>query len=299
MRIEDVEIEDTFAEAFTMYGARILITAMTEAWAMHSASAVTGFGTSIIMCGCEAGVEGVTKRTPDGRPGVNVLLFAGSATNLEDQLLRRISQCVMTSPTAACFNNVRGEKHFKIGASLRYFGDGFQLSKRLPPTPEHPEGRRFWRIPVMGGEFLCEETFQAKKSVGGGNFLIIGTGIESVLRAAEEAVEAIREVENVITPFPGGIVSSGSKVGSKYKFLSASTNTMYCPTIKSQTESCLTEEENCVLEVVIDGLDTESVKKAMRKGIHAASGVGGVTRISAGNYGGNLGKYCIHLREVV
>jgi formylmethanofuran--tetrahydromethanopterin N-formyltransferase len=299
MRMNEVEIVETFAEAFKMYASRVLVTAINEEWAINSASTVAGFGTSVIMCGCEAGIEGVTMDTPDGRPGVNILLFANSAKDLGDQLMRRIGQCVMTSPTSACFNNLLGEKEFVVGGQLRYFGDGFQISKRLNPTSEYPKGRRFWRIPVMGGEFLCEETFQAAKAVGGGNFLIIGTGIEPVLKASEKAVQAVRKVPNVIAPFPGGVVRSGSKVGSRYKFLTASTNTAYCPMVKSQIKSDLTEEENCVLEIVIDALDIESMNKAMHDGIHAACTVKGVTRISAGNYGGNLGKFIINLKEVV
>lgn len=299
MRLGRVEVEDTFAEAFTMYGSRVLITAVNARWAMHSALAMTGFGSSIIMCGCEAGIEGETNDTPDGRPGVNVLLFSTCVEDAEKQLTRRIAQCVMTAPTAACFNALKGEKAVVVGSSLRYFGDGFQSSKRMNPTPDYPRGRRFWRIPIMGGEFLCDETFSLKKAVGGGNFLIIGEGMNPVLEAAEKAVEAISRVENVITPFPGGVVSSGSKVGSRYSFLSASTNSVYCPTLKSQVPSALRAEETCVLEVVIDGLDVESVKKAMHEGIHAASTVEGVTRISAGNYGGALGKHLIYLREVI
>jgi formylmethanofuran--tetrahydromethanopterin N-formyltransferase len=299
MQINGVEIVDTFAEAFKMYASRVLITAINEEWTMHSAVTVAGFGTSVIMCGCEAGIEEMTADTPDGRPGVNVLLFANSAKDLGDQLMRRIGQCVMTSPTSACFNNLLGEKEFVVGGQLRYFGDGFQISKRLNPTSDYPKGRRFWRIPVMGGEFLCEEKFQAGKAVGGGNFLIIGKGIEPVIKASEEAVKAIRKINNVIAPFPGGVVRSGSKVGSKYKFLTASTNTAYCPIIKSMVKTDLTEEENCVLEIVIDAVDIESMNKAMHDGIHAACTVDGVTRISAGNYGGTLGKFIINLREVV
>lgn len=292
-------IEDTFAEAFKMYGSRVLITAINEEWAMNSAITVAGFGTSVIMCGCEAGIENLTTDTPDGRPGVNVLIFANSAKDLGDQLMRRIGQCVMTSPTSACFNGVIGEKEFVVGGALKFFGDSFQISKRLNPSADYPKGRRFWRIPVMGGEFLCEEKFQAQKAMGGGNFLIIGKGIAPVLAASERAVQAIRKLSNVIAPFPGGVVRSGSKVGSVYRFLTASTNTAYCPSVKSQVLSQLTPEENSVLEIVIDALDIESMNQAMHDGIHAACTVDGVTRISAGNYGGNLGKFIINLKEVI
>lgn len=297
--MKDVTVEDTFAEAFTMYASRVLITAITEEWAVKSALSMTGFGTSIIMCRCESGIESETEDTPDGRPGVNVLVFATCLEDLSGQLMRRIGQCVMTSPTSACFNNLRGGKEIAVGNALRYFGDGFQISKRLNPTSEYPKGRRFWRIPVTEGEFLCEETFQVIEAVGGGNFLIMGKGLNPVLKASERAVKAIQKIENVITPFPGGIVRSGSKVGSKYRFLTASTNTGYCPAIKGLVKSDLKREENCILEIVIDALDTESLKKAMHAGIHAACTVKGVTRISAGNYGGSLGTHVVHLKEVI
>jgi formylmethanofuran--tetrahydromethanopterin N-formyltransferase len=293
VRINDVEIEDTFAEAFGMVASRILITAVNEKWALNSATSLTGFGTSVIMCGCEAGIEGLVppEDTPDGRPGVNVLVFAMSEDALEDQLIRRIGQCVMTSPTSACFNNLEEKKELAIGGKLRYFGDGFQTSKLLGD-------RRVWRIPVMEGEFVVEEKFQTKGAVGGGNFLILGKDIDCTLEASERAVEAMKEVRNVIMPFPGGVVRSGSKVGSKYKFLRASTNVAYCPTIRSMVESALPEGVNSVMEIVIDGLDEESVKEAMKVGIEATCTVDGIVKISAGNYGGKLGKYLIHLHKL-
>ena len=196
----------------------------------------------------------------------------------------------MTCPTTACFNGLESDEMLKIGGTLRYFGDGFQSSKRL-------EGRRLWRIPVMEGEFLVEESFGIKKAIGGGNFLILGESPEATLEAAERAVEAMEKVKGVVLPFPGGIVCSGSKTTSKYKFLRASTNTAYCPTIRRQTESALSKGINSVLEIVIDGLDEEAVREATRVGIEAACRPG-IVRISAGNYGGNLGQYHIHLREL-
>lgn len=293
MRINDVEIEDTFAEAFGMYASRILITAANERWALNSATSLTGFATSVIMCGCEAGIENSVppEDTPDGRPGVNVLVFAMSEKALEDQLMKRIGQCVMTSPTSACFNNLEGEKELAIGKRLRFFGDGFQTSKLLG-------NRRVWRIPVMEGEFVVEEKFQVKKAIGGGNFLILGRDVDCTLEAAEKAIGAIGKVRNVITPFPGGVVRSGSKVGSRYKFLRASTNVAYCPTIRSLVKSALPDGVNSVLEIVINGLDEESIKKAMKVGIEASCMVDGIVRISAGNYGGKLGKHLFYLHEL-
>ena len=299
MHINGVEIEDTFAEAFKMWGARLIITAVSQRWALTAAGVATGFATSVIGCGCEAGIEEVipAEKTPDGRPGVSILIFAMGRKAMEDHLMRRVGQCVMTCPSTACFNGlesadgVRIEEKLKIGGTLRFFGDGFQISKLL-------EGRRFWRIPVMEGEFLIEESFGIKRAIGGGNFLILGTGPGTTLEAAERAVEAIEKVRGVVMPFPGGIVRSGSKITSKYKFLPASTNTAYCPTLRRQTDSALPEEVNSVQEIVIDGLDEEAVREAMRVGIQAASRPG-VKRISAGNYGGTLGQFHFHLREIM
>lgn len=305
MRVNGVEIEDTFAEAFKMRAARLIITAVNERWALTAAQVATGFATSVIACGCEAGIEEVipADETPDGRPGVSVLVFTMGSKGMEEQLMRRVGQCVMTCPSTACFNGLESEEKLKIGGTLRYFGDGFQISKLHPPlNPPRGQGgdggRRFWRIPVMEGEFLVEESFGVQKAIGGGNFLILGESFDVTLEASERAVEAMEKVKGVVMPFPGGIVRSGSKTTSKYKFLRASTNTAYCPTLRRQTESALPEGVNSVLEIVIDGLDEVSIEQAMRVGIQAAC-IPGIVRISAGNYGGTLGQYHFHLRQVV
>jgi len=293
MRINGVEIEDTFAEAFKMQAARLIITAVNERWALTAARVATGFATSVIACGCEAGIEEVipADETPDGRPGVSILVFTMGSKGMEDQLMRRVGQCIMTCPSTACFNGLAGDKKLKIGGTLRYFGDGFQISKLLG-------GRRFWRIPVMEGEFLVEESFGVQKAIGGGNFLILGESLNATLEASERAVEAMEKVKRVVMPFPGGIVRSGSKTTSQYKFLRASTNTAYCPTLRRQTESALPEGVNSVLEIVIDGLYEASIEQAMRVGIQAAC-IPGIVRISAGNYGGTLGQFHFHLRQIL
>lgn len=292
MHINGVEIEDTFAEAFKMYGSRFIISAASKKWAREAASKVTGFATSVIGCGCEAGIEGEVPadETPDGRPGVSVLIFTMGRKGMEEQLVNRVGQTVMTCPTTACFNGLEGEEKVKVGGKLRYFGDGFQISKLL-------DGRRLWRIPVMDGEFVVEDSFGIQPAVGGGNFLILGKDLEATLEATERAVEGMKGVKGVVMPFPGGIVRSGSKISSKYKFMHASTNTAFCPTIKRQVESQLSEKVNCVLEIVIDGLDEEVVREVMKLGIKAAC-IPGIERISAGNYGGTLGQYQIYLHEL-
>jgi formylmethanofuran--tetrahydromethanopterin N-formyltransferase len=294
MRLHDAEVVDTFAEAFAMWGARIVITAETPGWADHAARSLTGFATSVIGCKCEAGIERAldAAETRDGRPGVAVLLFAMDADGLAKRLVERVGQTVLTCPTTACFNGLAVDDEVIVGGRLRYFGDGWQASKVLA-------GRRYWRIPVMEGEFLVEERFGIMEGVGGGNLIILGEDAASALRAAEAAVAAMRPVEGAIMPFPGGIARSGSKVGSRYKGQIASTNHVLCPTLRAQTDdSDVPDGVGSVLEIVIDGLGPEPVREAMRRGLDAAARSGAL-RITAGNYGGNLGPHHFHLRELV
>jgi len=296
MILNGVAIDDTFAEAFGMRATRLLITALNHQWAHHAAQALTGFATSVIGCGCEAGIERELSpvETPDGRPGVSVLLFAVSSKELAKQVERRVGQCVLTCPTTAVFSGIEGEP-LNLGRNLRYFGDGYQLSKVIG-------GKRYWRVPVMDGEFLCEETTGMVRAVGGGNFLLLAKGREEALSACEAAIAAMRQVSGAIMPFPGGVVRSGSKVGSKYKALIASTNDAYCPTLRGAVRTELTPDVGAVLEIVIDGLTDADVRNAMRAGISAACGLGaarGVLRISAGNYGGKLGQFHFRLREIM
>jgi len=277
-----------------MSGARVLITAENQKWASAAARAMTGFATSVIGCKCEAGIERMVPagETPDGRPGVMVLLFATSAEGVGKRLVERIGQCVMTCPTTACFNALASESTVVVGGLLRYFGDGFQAAKLF-------DGRRFWRVPVMDGEFVVEERFGVQPAVGGGNLLLLGEDLLPTLAAAESAVNAMRLVPGVILPFPDGVVRSGSKVGSRYKSLMASTNDAYCPTLRAVSKATeLAPEVGCVLEIVIDGLDVDAVKEAMRRGLKAAAQPG-IRQISAGNYGGNLGQYKIELRSLI
>jgi formylmethanofuran--tetrahydromethanopterin N-formyltransferase len=293
MRYQGIEIEDTFAEAFTMYGTRVIVTADNEKWADIAAREATGFATSIIECGIEAGIEKKLSpdQTLDGRPGVSLLFFTMKEKSLLKEMRKRIGQTIMTAATTACFNGLDSDNKIKVGGNIRYFGDGFQISKLY-------DDRRFWRIPIMGGEFLIEESFGVQKGIGGGNIIIVASNSKNALNAAENAVEAMRKIEGVVMPFPGGIVSSGSKIKSKYSFLNAATNTKYCPTIKAQTESNLSEEVGSVLEIVIDGLTVEATAEAIKVGIKAAA-VDGVIKITAGNYGGELGSENFYLKEIL
>ena len=297
LTLNGVSIADTFAEAFSIIGTRLVITAVNRRWAYTAAAEFCGFATSVISCDCEAAPERFLSpdETPDGRPGISVLAFAFSRDALAKAVSERVGQCVLTCPTTACYDGLPDrpkEERLPIGAQLRYFGDGHQVSKKLGE-------RRFWRIPVMDGEFVCEDKIGSIKGVAGGNLLICGVDQAAALNATTAAVRAMKRVPSAIMPFPGGIVRSGSKVGSIYKKLKASTNDAYCPTLRSQTRSELPDNTGAVYEIVIDGLSFASVQESMQAGLHAAAARPGVTLITAGNYGGKLGKHHFHLRELL
>ena len=297
MIINGVQIDDTFAEAFNMRGTRVIITAQNLKWAYHAANAMTGFATSVIGCGVEAGIEREMSEaeTPDGRPGVSILMFAMGSKVLMQQLETRMGQCILTCPTAAAFSGIESEDQINLGKHLRFFGDGFQTSKLI-------SNKRYWRVPVMDGEFLCQETTGMVRAIGGGNFLILATSQPAALAAAEAAIDAMKKIPNVIMPFPGGVVRSGSKVGSKYKTMFASTNDAFCPTLKGITNTELSPEIESVMEIVIDGIGFDDIAESMRVGIQAICDLGatsGVKRISAGNYGGKLGPHHFKLHEIM
>jgi formylmethanofuran--tetrahydromethanopterin N-formyltransferase len=293
LTVNSVPIDDTFAEAFPMTAVRVIVTAETIVWARTAGLSATGYAASVIGCDAEAGIERELSadETPDGRPGVALLFFGFSRDALQKSVVNRVAQCVLTCATTACFNGLAGEtdKSIRVGGALRYFGDGWQISKLLG-------GKRYWRMPTMDGEFLCEETFGTVKGVGGGNFLILGETQAKALAAAEAAVSAIHRVSGVILPFPGGVVRSGSKIGSKYGG-KASTNDAYCPTLRGSVATQLPEGVNAVYELVFDGLDLTAIETATRIGIEAACRPG-VVKITAGNYGGKLGPHHIHLHKL-
>jgi formylmethanofuran--tetrahydromethanopterin N-formyltransferase len=294
---QGVRIGDTFAEAFDMSAARVVITARSPKWARAAGESMTGFATSVIGCKVEAGIERELEpaETPDGRPGISVLVFGFDTAGLGSRLVDRVGQTVLTCPTTACFDGLpEAPERVSVGGVLRHFGDRFQSSKFL-------NGRRFWRIPVMEGEFLVEETFGIQKAIGGGNLLILAKDEHSALESAEAAVAAMRQVRGVILPFPGGVVRAGSKVGAKrYKEMIASTNDAYCPTLRGRVgvETALPDGANSVLEIVVDGLDRAAIEEALRVGIEAACRPG-VIEITAGNYGGTLGKHQFALHALM
>ncbi|GJD43554.1 Formyltransferase/hydrolase complex subunit D [Methylobacterium cerastii] len=303
LTLNGIRVEDTFAEAFDVAGTAIVVTNDTAKWAMIAATTMTGFATSVIGCGAEAGIDAELspEETPDGRPGVRILLFGFEPNGLKEQLLKRVGQCILTCPGTACFAGVEGPTKIKLGGAIRYFGDGFAIAKRLP---DHTgKMRRYWRIPVMDGEFLCEDSVRAVDgAVGGGNLLFLGRNHAETLKVAEVAVEAAKAIPGAILPFPGGIVRSGSKVGARTKGMMASTNDAYCPTLKGRAGSALPAECGVVLEIVIDALTSQGVSDSMRAALHAATEVGaqhGLVAITAGNYGGNLGRHHYRLRDLL
>lgn len=294
MKINKTIIDDTYAEAFSMWSAKVIITAESDYWAMGAARAMTGMATSVIGCKCEAGIDLKLSpnETPDGRPGYSILVFTIDKESLGKRLIERIGQCVMTCPTTACYSGFESEETVNVGGALRYFGDGYQISKKI-------NGKRFWRIPVFDGEFLVSEKFGIKRSVGGGNFYILGNNVTSCLEACYDAVKEMKKVENVIMPFPKGVVRSGSKVGSKYKDLVASTNHAYCPSIRGIVKSSsIPSNVSTCYEIVVDGADEMAVAKAMKVGINAAAREE-VIQITAGNFGGKLGQYKFYLKDLI
>ena len=296
--VNGIAIDDTFAEAFGMSATGLVITADTAKWAMIAAQTMSGFGTSVIGCGAECGIDRELdpSETPDGRPGVRVLMFGFSPDALTPQVKNRVGQCVLTSPGSACYNGLDTKKKLALSSGPRFFGDGWQTAKKLGK-------RRFWRVPVMDGEFIIEDKCGlTTDAVGGGNLLILGKHRAGLLETTEAAVAAIAKIDDVITPFPGGIVRSGSKVGSKYKGAVASTNEFFAPVLRGAVKTELSADTIAVLEIVIDGLTSKAVADAMRVGLKAIIDTGaakGVTRVSAGNYGGKLGQHHYHLKDLL
>lgn len=294
MHLGPTLIDDTFAEAFGMRYTRLILTAADEHWLDAGVREFCGFSSSVIACDAEIGVERILspEETPDGRPGVAMLAFGFSTDALASAIPNRVGQCLMTCPSTAVFDGLpNSATRIPLGKNLRFFGDGFQKSKQIA-------GRRYWRVPVMDGEFLVEESLGVEKGVAGGNIILQAETLEIALAAARRGVAAIASLPGTITPFPGGVARSGSKVGSRYKGLKASTSDPFCPTLRGRVESKLHPDCQAALEIVIDGIDEPAVALAMTAALQAVAGPG-VVCISAGNYGGKLGKFHFALRKLV
>jgi formylmethanofuran--tetrahydromethanopterin N-formyltransferase len=295
MEINGVLIEDTYAEAFPAWISLIAVTAASKHLAYHAAMEATGFATSVIGCAAEAGIDCYLppNKSPDDRPGYMIMIAHPSKKQLKEQLIERLAECVLTAPTAAAYNGMP-EAEEKLPVKLHFFGDGYEYQKKVMD-------RNVWAIPVMGGEFIIEEDIGCVKGVAGGNFLVMGSNQMAALTGAQAAIEVIDEIGGASTSFPGGIVGAGSKVGSKkYKFMKASTNDAYCPTLRGKVaDSKVPDGVQAVFEIVIDGVSEKAVAAAMREGILAACRIPGVTHITAGNYGGTLGPYKFELHKIL
>lgn len=297
------EIDDTYAEAFRSIYAEVLVTARDRRWLDAAVAAATGNASSTIMCDCEAGLDRYVGPggdesvvTPDGRPGAllqfHVPRFRGDRVEaLERSLLVRISQNVLTCPTTACYSLLETEPYYKLGRKIAYFGDGYQFR-------DVRHGRRVWVIPILGGEFVIDRRFGYRDGLMGGNLWFFGRDLDSALAAAEHAVPAAAATPGVIMPFPGGVAASGSKAGSRYKFSIASTYENYCPTLRETLgdKSRLPPGVGSVMEIIINGRDLATIAQATQAAIAASVDTPGLLKISAGNYGGRLGKSFIYLR---
>jgi formylmethanofuran--tetrahydromethanopterin N-formyltransferase len=297
------EIDDTYAEAFRSVYAEVLITARDRVWLDHALHAATGNASSTILCDCEAGLDRYVGpggdesfATPDGRPGAVVQFHIprfrkDRAEALERALLVRLSQNVLTCPTTACFNLLDEPTFFKLGRKIAFFGDGHQFRAVRFNRP-------VWVVPLLSGEFVLDRRFGYREGLMGGNLWLLGSA-DGALRAAEKAAAAAHAVPGVILPFPGGVAASGSKAGSRYKFTVASTYEAYCPTLRAKLgeQSKVPAGVASIQEVIIDGHDLETIARATKAAIAAAVDTPGLLKISAGNYGGRLGKSFIYLRQ--
>jgi len=295
-------VEDTYAEAFRSIYVEFLVTARDRRWVEHAVQAATGNASSTILCDCEAGLDRYVGpegdesfATPDGRPGAIVQLHMprfrkDRVEALERAAMVRISQNVLTCPTAACFNLIDSEHFFRMGRKIAYFGDGFQ--RRIERY-----GRKMWWIPTLGGEFVLDRRLGYAEGLMGGNLWYFGETADAALDAAEKGVAAVQQCPDVIMPFPGGIAGSGSKAGSRYRFTIASTYEKYCPQLRDDphADSQLPEGVQSVMEIIMNGRDLASISRATQAAIAASVDTPGLLRISAGNYGGRLGKSFIHL----
>ena len=294
LQLGSTHIVDTFAEAFRLRYGRIVVTAYDDHWLDAALAAVCGYGTSVIGCDAEIGLERrlPAEESPDGRPAAAILAFGFAAEPLAKAIANRVGQCLLTCPTTAVFDGLpESSDRAPLGKQIRYFGDGFEKTKVFA-------GRRYWRVPVMDGEFLVEETCGIAKGIGGGNLILQAASLPAALAAARRAVRAIATIAGTITPFPGGVVRSGSKVGSRYPGLRASTNDAFCPGLVGRVETELLPGVEASLEIVIDGIDEPAITQAMAAAMQAIASPD-VPAISAGNYGGKLGKFHFHLHQVL
>lgn len=292
------EVDDTYAEAFSGFYSEFLVTAKDRKWLMAAVNAAVGCATSGIGCGCEAAVDEIIppSKTPDGRIGAAVMFWVSRFSpdpvkQLEGELLSRIGQCILTAPSTAVWNMTDSGKKLPVGKKIGYFADGYQRE-------EARFGRSVVVVPRMMGDFLIEKELGYSEGVMGGNLWFFAKSESSALRAAEKAVKVISATSGVVATFPGGVCAAGSKIGSKYSFLSASTHERLCPTLVPHiTDSQVPSGVASISEVVFNGISLELLQDVSLKAVHAAKDTPGLLRVSAGSYGGKLGEYRIYLKK--
>jgi formylmethanofuran--tetrahydromethanopterin N-formyltransferase len=294
----ECEIEDTYAEAFKGIYAEVLITARDRLWLERAVSACTGHASSTIMCDCEAGIERYLdeSQTPDNRIGAVVQFHVpkfkhNRERHLEKVLIARLSQNVLPCPTSRVFNMLEDCDYLTVGKKISFFGDGHQFR-------DVRFGRKLWVIPVMGGEFELSRRFGFREGVMGGNLWFMGESEDAAISAARAAAVAADATAGVVTTFPGGVASSASKAGSKYKFLIASTFEKYCPTLREKLgdQSGVPLGVESIMEIIVNGESLEAVANATYAAIDAAKSMPGLKLITAGNYNGRLGQSFIYLK---
>jgi formylmethanofuran--tetrahydromethanopterin N-formyltransferase len=294
LKVNGVPVEDTFCETFTVRIARILITSVNRKWALESALEAKGLGRSATIPPSEASIEteAQPEKTPDRRPGFIIQVIDRRLEQLRKWLIIRIRKGVIPYPKTNVFDALPTEMAEEFvdvrGTVIQTFGDGFEEETEA-------YGRKVFRIPRMDGWFHVERKFGIAKGVAGAMFLILANSDKAALKAAERAVEGIKNVPYVV----GKFAASGTKVGGKkYKNAIATINDAYCPCLTQNKERKIPKEVKCVYEVIVSGLRPEAVSRALKVGIENATKVHGVLKITATNYGGTLGKGKIFLHSL-
>jgi len=296
------EIEDTYAEAFDGIISRVIVTADHQEVLEKAAEDATATP-SIVIGRIEGGIEKYLDKheTPDGRNGALLQFWGGIDENkpleeavkkFEAELSFRIRQDILVKPFTALFDALpKADGKMEMMERVGHCGDGFEWK-------EQRYGRNMIVIPLMVSNFLIERELGYARGVMGANFWFMCETKRAVMEGGRKALDAIHQVLGVITPFD--VCSAGSKPETKFPLIGPTTNHPYCPTLKERLgeKSKVPEGVNYIPEIVINGTSLEAVKEAMKAGIRSIADVNGVVRVSAGNYGGKLGRHRIYLQEL-
>lgn len=303
MKREKARIEDTYAEAFDGMYCRLMITADDNETLVRAAEDATATPSGVIGR-LDNGIEKYVspRQTPDKRKGVILQFWKGidekkplqdTISRFEKELSYRIRQDILVKPFTAVYDalETKPDGKFDMMERVGHCGDGYEWEKNL-------HGRSMIVVPIMVPDFEIEHYVGYARGIAGGNFWIMCNSRRAVKQAGTRALEAIHKVKGVITPFD--VCSAGSKTETRFPLIGPTTNHPYCPSLKGklQAESSVPEGVKFIPEIVINGTTIENMKKAMKAGIEAALSVQGVTEVSAGNYGGKLGRHKIYLHEL-